>query len=87
MHHRLRKVGMKTTFPRGTSVSVGERLALAYFNFLMQGNRWFLDYFDFFFAFFFAFGTEITCRYDWAVVGLTLPITTKFCIPHSLLGR
>ncbi|HUK28020.1 MAG TPA: hypothetical protein VLV31_06320, partial [Candidatus Acidoferrales bacterium] len=57
-----------------------ERLALAYFNFLVQGNRWFLDYFDFFFDFFFAFGTEITCRYDWAVVGLTLPITTKFCI-------
>jgi hypothetical protein len=63
-------------------------VALAYFDFLLQGNLWFLDYFDLFFAFFFAFGTEITCRYNVTVVGLTLPTTTKFCPrcqPTSLL--
>jgi hypothetical protein len=53
--------------------------ALAYINFLLQGNLWFLDYFDLFFAFFFAFGTEITCRYNVGVVGLTLPTAAKFC--------
>jgi len=60
-------------------------VALVYFNFLLQENLWFLDYFDLFFAFFFffAFGTEITCRYDVAVVGLTLPITTKFSSPRT----
>jgi len=46
-------------------------VALAYFNFLQQGNPWFLNYFDLFFTFFFAFGTEITCRYNVPLVGLT----------------
>ena len=76
--HRLRKMGMKKQFQRAPGFQWESFEALAYFNFLLQGNLWFLDYFDLFFAFFFAFGTEITCRYNVTVIGLTLP-TTKFC--------
>jgi len=36
-------------------------------------------YFAFFFGFFFAFGTEITCRSNVAIAGLTLPTAKKFC--------
>jgi hypothetical protein len=43
-----------------------------------KGNPWFFDYFGLFFAFFFAFGTEITCRSNVAVACLTLPSATKF---------
>ena len=37
----------------------------------------FFVYFRFFFVFFFAFGTEITCRFNAAITGLTLPTATK----------
>jgi hypothetical protein len=43
-----------------------------------KGNPWFSDYFGLFFAFFFAFGTEITGS-NVAITGLTLPTGTKFC--------
>ena len=79
---------MKKQFQRAPGFQWESFVALTYFNFLLQGNLWFLDYFDLFFAFFFAFGTEITCRYNVTVVGLTLPTTTKFCPrcqPTSLL--
>jgi hypothetical protein len=34
-------------------------------------------YFAFVFGFFFAFGTDITCRPKVAIIGLTLPTATK----------
>jgi hypothetical protein len=34
-------------------------------------------YYAFFFGFFFAFGTDITCRPKVAIAGLTLPTATK----------
>ena len=40
-----------------------------------KGNPWFFDYFGLFFA----FGTEITCRSNVAIAGLTLPTATKLC--------
>jgi len=51
---------MKKQFQRHQGFSGRASVALAYFNFLLQRNPWFLDYFDLFFTFFFAFGTEIT---------------------------
>jgi len=38
----------------------------------------FFAYF-FFFGFFFALGTEITCTSNVAITGLTLPTATQFC--------
>jgi hypothetical protein len=49
-------------------------------------NPWFFGYFDFFFGFFFAFGTEITCRSNVAIAGLTLPTATKFCPRYQALS-
>jgi hypothetical protein len=48
-----------------------------------KGNPRFFDYFGLFFGFFLALGTEITCRSNVVIAGLTLPTATKFGPPQS----
>jgi hypothetical protein len=82
LHSSPKKNGYEKTVPKGNRISVGELCGSSLLQLPAAKKSLvpFLDYFDLFFAFFFfAFGTEITCRHSVALDGLTLPTTPKFC--------